>query len=354
MATPREELADLLKAKRIDAGYESQGSLASKIRVSRPVVSKAENPTQPIPSIPLLTAWAGVTGAPLDKLTDLANRCRSGTPEWFMPYRQAESEATTLRFWGPLLVPGLFQTEDYAWALLSVESYSTEQLREMVAARMERQQVIGQPHITAVIDSRVFRECMGSPEIMAKQCEHLLVMAEHPKIRLHVVPEGSGVGMYGAFALASKNGTTTVNLTTIRDVTSTEPDLVDETMRAFDDILAASMPRAESLDFIRTMAESWKERHELAQGDLQQQRRRKLHRSGRRDAPGASAGHKGQRDRPRPALQPRAMATLHPGDPVAEETAALFYLRPNRNTIAGSTAGGAWSAASTPAQISSR
>ena len=84
--------------------------------MSRPVISKAENPAQPVPSDALLAAWAGVTGVGLDHLTDLAQRAKSGTPDWFMSYRAAEAEATTLRFWGPLVVPGLLQTEGYARA----------------------------------------------------------------------------------------------------------------------------------------------------------------------------------------------------------------------------------------------
>ena len=54
----------------------------------------AENPAQPVPSEALLAACAGVTGAPLGPLTDLAHRAKSGTPDWFMPYLAAESAAT--------------------------------------------------------------------------------------------------------------------------------------------------------------------------------------------------------------------------------------------------------------------
>ena len=80
MPTPREQLAARLKQSRLDAGFDSHGSLAKRLNVSRPVVSKAENPAQPVPSDALLTAWAGVTGAGLDPLTDLARRAKSGLP----------------------------------------------------------------------------------------------------------------------------------------------------------------------------------------------------------------------------------------------------------------------------------
>jgi hypothetical protein len=258
--TPREQLASILKHSRIDAGFDSHGTLAKRLNVSRPVVSKAENPAQPVPSDALLAGWAGVTGAPLDALTDLAHRAKSGTPDWFMPYLAAESAASMLRYWCPLLLPGVLQTEAYARAVLSVEPYTPERLAELVAARMGRQQVLGRAYVTAVIDHHVLQRCIGSPEIMAEQCAHLITVAERPNIALHVVPEGANVGLWGAFDIASRDGMATVNLTTLRDVSSTAPDLVDDTTQAFERILGAALPRADSLEFVREMESQWKTR----------------------------------------------------------------------------------------------
>ncbi len=39
--TPREQLADVLQRSRAAAGYGSQGALAKRLNVSRPVISKA-------------------------------------------------------------------------------------------------------------------------------------------------------------------------------------------------------------------------------------------------------------------------------------------------------------------------
>lgn len=258
MPTPREQLAETLRQARLDAGYESHGALADKLHVSRPVVTKAESATQPVPSDTLLAAWAGITGASLDTLSDLAHRAKSGTPDWFMPYRQAEAEATSLRCWGPLLIPGLLQCESYARAVLSVEPYAPDQLDELVAARMERQQVLGRVYLTAIIDAHVLQRFIGSAAIMAEQCAHLVAVAGSPDIALHVVPAGTNVGLWGAFDIAARDGTFTVRMTTLEDVTSTATALVDKAMRAFELILGASMPRRESLDFVRDQEEQWK------------------------------------------------------------------------------------------------
>jgi transcriptional regulator with XRE-family HTH domain len=259
MATAREQLADMLRQARIDAGYGSQGALAKRLNVSRPVVTRAENPTHPVPSDAVLAAWAGATGAPLDPLTDLARRAKSGTPDWFMPYRRAEAEASILRCWSPVLVPGVLQCESYMRAVLSVEPYSAERLNELVLARLDRQAVIGRAYLTAVIDQHVLHRLIGSAEVMAEQCAHLASMAERPDIALHVVPEGTNVGLWGAFDIAARDGAVTVRLETVEDIASSAAGLVGKLTVAFERILGAALPRIESRELILKVAEEqWK------------------------------------------------------------------------------------------------
>ena len=258
MTTPREQLANMLRQSRIDAGFGSHGALARKLNVSRPVVTRAENAAHPVPSDAILAAWAGVTGAGLDVLTELARRAKSGTPDWFMPYRQAEAEASILRCWSPVLVPGVLQTESYMRAVLSVEPYTAEQLDELVSARLERQAVIGRAYLTAIIDQHVLHRLIGSAPVMAEQCVHLAALAERPDISLHVLPEGTNMGLWGAFDIAARDSAVTVRLETVEDMTSTAPGLVGKVTVAFERILGAAMPRAGSLDLIRTAEERWK------------------------------------------------------------------------------------------------
>jgi transcriptional regulator with XRE-family HTH domain len=258
--TPREQLAAFLKKARLDAGYESHARLAKHIHVSRPVVSKAENPTQPVPSDSLLAAWAGATGIGQDILMDLAVRCRSGTPEWFMPYLVAESQADALRCWSPLVVPGLLQTEPYARAVLSVEPYSPKQLEEFLDTRMQRQQVLDRAYLTVVIDHAVLQRCLGSPAVMAEQCAHLLTVASRPNVAFHVVPEGGNVGLWGAYDIAAKDNMLTVRMSGLEDVPSTATALTAKAVQAFERILGSAMPRAESLEFTREMESQWKTR----------------------------------------------------------------------------------------------
>jgi hypothetical protein len=258
MTSPRERLAELLKQARIDAGYKSHLALAKKIHMSRPLVAKAENPGQPLPSDPTLEAWHAVTGVDLAECRALVKRAKSAHAEWFMPFRAAEAMAETLWYWSPLHIPGPFQTESYARAVLSVEEYTPEELEGLLAGRMERKDVIGRAYITAVIDEHVLRRPVGSPTIMAEQCAYVADLAARPRIAVHVIPVGVNMGLWGGFGLATGDGTTTVVLNALEDVTTTAPRQVGKAMRAFERLLGAALPYAESLEFIRAMEAQWK------------------------------------------------------------------------------------------------
>jgi hypothetical protein len=123
---------------------------------------------------------------------------------------------------------------------------------------MERQAVIGRAYITAIIDQHVLQRPIGSPAIMTEQWAHLARMAERSDIALHVIPEGTNGGLWGGFDLATRDNVTTVCMTTIEDITSTAGDLVAKAMRAFERMLGAALPRAESLDRVQVAEETWK------------------------------------------------------------------------------------------------
>jgi transcriptional regulator with XRE-family HTH domain len=260
MPSPREQLADLLKQARIDAGYRSHLALAKKISMSRSLVAKAESATQPLPSDPTLEAWHEATAVDLTACRELAKRAKSGHAEWFMPFRAAEAKAETLRYWSPVLISGPFQIESYAREVLSVEDYAPEELADLVAARMERKDVIGRAYITVVIDEHVLRRRIGSPVIMAEQCAYLADLATRSRIAVHVIPEGVNFGLWGGFYLATGDDTTTVAFSALEDVTTTAARQVGKAMRAFERLLGAALPSAESLEFIQAMEAQWKAR----------------------------------------------------------------------------------------------
>jgi hypothetical protein len=258
--TPREQLADALRRSRIGAGFGAHGALAKRLNVSRPVVSKAENPSQPCPSDAILAEWAGATGVPLDHLTELAERARSGIPDWFVPWRSAESGATLLRYWQPWVVPGIAQTRAYMLALFADEGHDLAKAEELATARTERQQVIGRVPVTLIIGYHVLYRVVGSPAVMSEQCGHLATLADRSMVTLHVLPESVTTGgSGGGLDLATGDGTTTVNMTTtLEDVTTTAEHLVVKAQQMFDGLLGEAMPRTGSLSLIRSAEGQWK------------------------------------------------------------------------------------------------
>ncbi|HLI77090.1 MAG TPA: helix-turn-helix transcriptional regulator [Acidobacteriaceae bacterium] len=108
---PKGFLGDELKRARVAAGFSSQDALAAKLGFDRTVITKAETGDRP-PTDDVLAAWCAACGMPAElfrRLAVLARRADGPVPTWFEDWLRAEGEAHTLRFWQPLIVPGLFR-----------------------------------------------------------------------------------------------------------------------------------------------------------------------------------------------------------------------------------------------------
>jgi transcriptional regulator with XRE-family HTH domain len=261
MATPREQLANLLRQARLDAGYESHAALAKRLSVSRPVVSKAENPSSPTPSDTVLAAWAGTTGAGLDELTKLAQQARSGPPGWFAGWTDTiEARATVIRWFEPSLIPGLIQTEAYASAVFAwkPESSSTE---ANLKNRLARQSVLDTTELRVVILESVLHREVGDAATMAEQIEHLLTAGGRPTVTLQVLPDTPAVAgaLGGAFAIASEGAAdvATYSESIVQGAVYTDPDLVARAVRLFDALRADALPWAQTQDLLRKAGERW-------------------------------------------------------------------------------------------------
>ncbi len=113
-----------------------------------------------------------------------------------------------MRLYENFVITGLFQTEDYARAVLRA-GQQPEKLERLVAARMERQEVLRRDEpivITALLDASVLRRSFGGREVMRAQLEHLLALSELPCIHLHVVPEEAELCPEGSFTILCSPG----------------------------------------------------------------------------------------------------------------------------------------------------
>ncbi|MFF0450165.1 Scr1 family TA system antitoxin-like transcriptional regulator [Streptomyces sp. NPDC004609] len=111
----------------------------------------------------------------------------------FEAARQFEQQASAIREYGGLLVPGLLQTPSYTRALF--QSYfppkSAEQHDTALATRMERAQILNDPispTCMALLDEAALRRLVGGRATMAAQLRHIASLGEQGRIRVHVVP----------------------------------------------------------------------------------------------------------------------------------------------------------------------
>jgi transcriptional regulator with XRE-family HTH domain len=265
---PAAFLGEELRRARVAAGFSSQDALAAKLGFDRTVVAKAETGQRP-PTVDVLAAWC--QACHLDdelfgRLAVLARRADGPVPTWFEDWLRAEGEAHTLRFWQPLIIPGLLQTAEYARALFLAAGADDTKADELVAVRLERQSILDRaepPHVVAVLDESVLHRLIGAPVIMSDQLSHLGSMAERTNVQVQIVPSarGANAGLSGGFALASCDGAPDVlRMEAVEDVTEERRPLVRNATLVFDLVRGDALPREESRALILKAAEQWKTR----------------------------------------------------------------------------------------------
>ncbi len=201
-----------LRRLRADGGF-SQEELGGRVSYSGSLVGMVETARRsPSRDFAVRCDEALQTGGALARLWPLVSQ--EALPRWFRPFAEVEREATGIRAWEPLLIPGLLQTADYARALLAGcrPGDSREAVEQQVTARMERQQLLGRPDpplMWTIISEAALRNPVGGPEILAGQLARLAVFAdEFPKIIIQVVPQnaGSHPGLEGPMFLVARRG----------------------------------------------------------------------------------------------------------------------------------------------------
>ncbi|WP_416905367.1 Scr1 family TA system antitoxin-like transcriptional regulator [Micromonospora echinospora] len=183
---------------------------------------------------------------------------RPRQPLWFRPWAEIETEATTLRSFEPLVLPGLLQTEAYAHAVLASGPLVDDEVEGHVAARLARQAVVfdrPRPPLTVfVMDEAALRR--GDPEIMHPQLDHLVTMAARATVIVHIVPIRAGFhpGLAGAFVIASFDGRDDVGYLDDQAAGRVTED-VAPLLRTWDTVRAVALPRDQSIELLE--AREW-------------------------------------------------------------------------------------------------
>jgi transcriptional regulator with XRE-family HTH domain len=199
----REALGHRLRDLRKDAGLTGrQLALAAGWHNSK--VSKIEYGRQ-TPTEDDIRLWCRQTDS-VDQVDDLIvaardieamyvewrRRLRTGTKARQEKSLSIEGETELIRWYEPVLVPGLLHTAEYATAIMRrvVDFYDIpDDVEAGVSARMERQQILYRPghRFHFVLAEQALRTFVGDREVMIGQLDRLLAVMSMASVRLGII-----------------------------------------------------------------------------------------------------------------------------------------------------------------------
>jgi transcriptional regulator with XRE-family HTH domain len=203
----REALGNRLRDVRKDAGLSGR-EFADLAGWHSSKVSKIEYGKQ-APSEEDIRVWCRLCGT-AEQADDLIvtardieamyvewrRRLRTGTKARQHKLISLEGETTLLRWYEPVLIPGLLHTAPYATAVLErvIAFYGVpDDVDAGVSARMRRQQVLYQPghSFHFVLSQQALRTQVGDDDTMAGQLDRLLSIMSMGRISLGIIPAGA-------------------------------------------------------------------------------------------------------------------------------------------------------------------
>jgi hypothetical protein len=190
-----------------DAAGRTEGEAARHLDCSLPRLRRIEAglAAARLSEVRSLLDLYDATGEQREEILGDARRARERC--WWYPYADLidepfetqlilEDDATVLRTYQPNLVPGLLQTERYAWELIETQSdLPLETVRRLASLRTRRQQVLGRddpPRLDVILDEAVLRRPVGGPVVMREQYKYLAEIAARPGVTVHVLPFEAG------------------------------------------------------------------------------------------------------------------------------------------------------------------
>jgi transcriptional regulator with XRE-family HTH domain len=264
MSPMLDHFAEELKVARAAAGM-SQQQLAEAISYSSALVAKIETgDRRPGADFARRCDTAFDSGGLFARIQRQLGR--ETVVAWFREFAGIEAEAMALRWFEPMFVPGLLQTEAYARALLSASDLlAAGEIEQQVVARLERQEILSRdnpPLLTVVIDGFVLRRPVGGPAVMREQLQHLAkVGTSLPRVRIHVVPlsVGAYAGLNGAFVIATPpTGEDVVYVEgQLHGQTFDRAEDVKQAVQVWESIRGEALPHQQSLELILEVAETW-------------------------------------------------------------------------------------------------
>lgn len=267
----RRQLGIALREAREQANLTME-ALAERLDLSRSAIGAFESGRN-LPSQPVLETILRECGA-LEKF-DALNELRKDAkkPGWWSTYRMPpwlktyvgyESDALTAKTFSLELVPGLFQTEDYARALHSLHRMPEEEIERRVAARRQRQQRLTGPHplaLAAAISEGALHRLLAEPDMALAQLRHLASSAQLSNVSLRVLPFSTGLhhSMSGSFTVLEFAPGVSAPIAYQEYAVGAhlvdDQDVVRELSGVYDQLHAQALNERQSLDMIQELIE---------------------------------------------------------------------------------------------------
>ena len=190
-------VANVARNIRVQKGW-TQERLGSEIGFTAAAVSAMETCAQPA-SDQMLVELERVLGGGTGIFEEARTHVRLDKyPAQFKNYALLEQKAVGLCLYATLVVHGLFQTEEYARALIGggYPPLSEGRVEELVEARMARRALFEREPVALielVLEESVLRRTIGGEEVMRGQMRHLAECARRRNVTLQVLPLDAGL-----------------------------------------------------------------------------------------------------------------------------------------------------------------
>ncbi|MGW7367304.1 helix-turn-helix domain-containing protein [Streptomyces sp. NPDC054841] len=198
MAGPTARLvATVARRLRVRKGW-TQEQLGKEIGFTASAVSAMETCAQPA-SDEMLVQLERVLGDGLEIFDQARLYIRMEKyPPQFKDYAPLEQKAVGLHLYATLVVHGLFQTEEYARALIGggYPPLPEQRVDELVEGRMARKVLFERKPVAlieVVLEESVLRRPIGGEEVMRGQMRHLAECARRRNVTLQVLPLDCGL-----------------------------------------------------------------------------------------------------------------------------------------------------------------
>lgn len=128
-------------------------------------------------------------------------------PADWQTWSDFEDEATALRHYEPLGIPGLLQTPEYARSIIRATSaLSDSEVDNLVSSRMSRRGLLSKARpveLHVILEESVLLRPFGEDGCLARQIRHLVDEAGRTNVTMQVLPADVGfhAGMAGAFIM---------------------------------------------------------------------------------------------------------------------------------------------------------